>query len=416
MLYNFSSYIISAISITSGEDDMGTIKIAIIGAGNCFSSLYQGLTYYKDETAEHIPGIMWANIGGYQPKDIEVVAVFDVDKRKVGIPTGAAIFAAPNCARLFQPEVPQGPIVQMGQVFDGVSEYMQEQPEEFGFRISNKKPVDVVSVLKDSGADILINYLPVGSQKATEFYAQAAIDAGVAFLNCIPVFIASNPAWEQKFIDARLPLIGDDMRSQLGASVLSQVLQELAFDRGLLVDFHQQLNVGGNTDFNNMMVQSRLASKKKSKENVIRAQNDIRGIPVPEHSLFAGPSTFLPYLKDNKVAYFNLRLRGFGDAPVTIDVKLSVQDSENSAGVVIDAIRYLQVARELGVIGALRGPSAWTQKTPPEQMMYADAKQECEALAHRVLTDSVRRSNAKRAQISRTKSSPRTQARQLDPR
>lgn len=343
---------------------MKKINVAVIGAGNCFSSLYQGLEYYKDASAEHIPGIMWADIGGYRPKDIEVVAVFDVDTRKVGKPTSEAIFAAPNCARVFQPDVPAGPIVQMGPVLDGVSEYMQEQPEELGFRVAKAKPVDVVKAIKDSGADILINYLPVGSQKATEFYAQAAIDAGVAFLNCIPVFIASNPEWEQKFVDAGLPIIGDDMRSQLGASVLSQVLQELAFDRGMLVDFHQQLNIGGNTDFNNMMVQSRLASKKKSKENVIRAQNDIRGIPVPEHSLFAGPSTYLPYLKDNKVAYFNLRLRGFGDAPVLIDVKLSVQDSENSAGVVIDAIRYLQVARELGVVGSLRGPSAWTQKTP----------------------------------------------------
>lgn len=374
---------------------MKKIKIAVIGTGNCFSSLYQGLAYYKDEAAEHIPGIMWANIGGYRPKDIEVAAVFDVDARKVGKRAGKAIFAAPNCARIFQPDVPDGPVVQMGEVLDGVSEYMLVQPAELGFRISKAKPVDVVKVLKESGTDILINYLPVGSQKATEFYAQAAIDAGVAFLNCIPVFIASNPKWEQKFIDAKLPVIGDDMRSQLGASVLSQVLQELAFDRGLIVDFHQQLNIGGNTDFNNMMVQTRLASKKKSKENVIRAQNDIRGIPVPEHSLFAGPSTYLPYLKDNKVAYFNLRLRGFGDAPVTIDVKLSVQDSENSAGVVIDAIRYLQVARELGIVGALRGPSAWTQKTPPEQMMYADAKQECEALAHRRLTTSVRRSTGK---------------------
>src|ERR1019366_6340235 len=174
--------------------------------------------------------------------------------------------------------------------------------------------------------------------------------------------------------------------SQLGASVLSQVLQELAFDRGMEVDFHQQLNVGGNTDFNNMMVHSRLAGKKKSKENVIRAQNEIRGIAIPEDSLFAGPGTFLPYLKDNKVAYFNLRLRGFGDAPVTFDIKLSVQDSENSAGVVIDAIRYLKVAGELGIVGALRGPSAWTQKTPPQQMTYADAKKECEALANRELT------------------------------
>lgn len=370
---------------------MGKIKVAIVGVGNCFSSLYQGLEYYKHHNDAQIPGVMWSNIGGYHPKDIEVVAVYDVDKRKVGKTTSQAIFAAPNCARIFQPEVPDGPIVEMGMVLDGVSEYMLNQPEELGFRLARNKPVDIVESLKKSKADILINYLPVGSQKATEFYAQAAIDANVAFLNCIPVFIASDPAWEQKFIDANLPIIGDDMRSQLGASVLSQVLQELAFDRGLIVDFHQQLNIGGNTDFNNMMVQSRLASKKKSKENVIRAQNDLRNIPVPEHSLFAGPSTYLPYLKDNKVAYFNLRLRGFGDAPVTLDIKLSVQDSENSAGVVIDAIRYLKVARELGVVGALRGPSAWTQKTPPEQMMYADAKKECEALAHRKISPSVQK-------------------------
>jgi myo-inositol-1-phosphate synthase len=370
---------------------MGKIKVAVIGAGNCFSSLYQGLEYYKNADQDSIPGIMFADIGGYYPKDIEVVAVYDVDKRKVGLSTGEAIFAKPNCARVFAPDVPKGPIVQVGHVLDGVSDYMQEQPEEFGFRVSKEKPVDVVKSLKASGADILINYLPVGSQEATEFYAQAAIDANIAFLNCIPVFIASDPKWEKKFVDAGLPIVGDDMRSQLGASVMSQVLQELAFDRGMSVDFHQQLNIGGNSDFNNMMVQTRLASKKKSKENVIRAQNDIRGIEVPANSLFAGPSTFIPYLKDNKVAYFNIRLRGFGDAPVTIDAKLSVQDSENSAGVVIDAIRYLMVARELGVVGALRGPSAWTQKTPPEQMMYADAKQECEALAKRQLTDSVKK-------------------------
>ena len=369
---------------------MNKIKVAVVGAGNCFSALYQGFEYYKNSKDDNTPGVMWANIGGYKPNDIEVVAVYDVDARKVGKPAGEAIFAKPNCARVFQPNVPDGPTVEMGQVLDGVSDYMLEQPEDQGFRLSESKPVDVVKSLKNSGADILINYLPVGSQKATEFYAQCAIDAGVAFLNCIPVFIASNPKWEQKFIDAKLPIIGDDMRSQLGASVLSQALQELAFDRGMEVDFHQQLNIGGNTDFNNMMVQSRLASKKKSKENVIRAQNDIRGIDVPEHSLFAGPSTYLPYLKDNKVAYFNLRLRGFGDAPVTIDIKLSVQDSENSAGVVIDAIRHLKVAHELGVVGALRGPSAWTQKTPPQQMMFADAKKECEALAARKLTKSVK--------------------------
>ena len=368
-----------------------TIKVAVIGVGNCFSSLYQGFAYYQGNTAENVPGVMFADIGGYRTSDIEVVAAFDVDPRKVGKPVGEAIFAQPNCARVFQETVPAGPIVQMGNPLDGVSDYMLDQPEAIGFRIAKTKPVDVVQALKDSGADILINYLPVGSQEATEFYAQAAIDAGVAFLNCIPVFIASDPVWEQKFIDAGLPIVGDDMRSQVGASVVSQVLQELAFDRGMDVEFHQQINIGGNTDFNNMMVQTRLNSKKKSKENVIRAQNDIRGIPVPEHSLFAGPSTFIPYLKDNKVAYFNIRLKGFGGAPVTIDLKLSVQDSENSAGVVIDAIRYLKVARELGVVGALRGPSAWTQKTPPEQMMYADAKAECAALAKRELTASVKK-------------------------
>lgn len=368
-----------------------TIKVAVIGVGNCFCSLYQGFEYYRERQSDNIPGVMFADIGGYRTSDIEVVAAFDVDPRKVGKHVGEAIFAKPNCARVFQPDVPAGPVVQMGHPLDGVSDYMLEQPEELGFRIAKAKPVDIVKVLKESGADILINYLPVGSQEATEFYAQAAIDAGVAFLNCIPVFIASNPVWEKKFIDAGLPIVGDDMRSQVGASVVSQVLQELAFDRGMEVEFHQQINIGGNTDFNNMMVQSRLNSKKKSKENVIRAQNDLRNIPVPEHSLFAGPSTYIPYLKDNKVAYFNIRLKGFGGAPVTIDLKLSVQDSENSAGVVIDAIRYLKVARELGVVGALRGPSAWTQKTPPEQMMYADAKTECAALAQRKLTASVKK-------------------------
>jgi myo-inositol-1-phosphate synthase len=362
------------------------IKVAVVGVGNCLSSLYQGLEYYKDHDEDNIPGIMFARIGGYHPADIKVVAAFDVDRRKVGRPLGEAIFAKPNCARVFCDDVPDGPIVQMGPVLDGVSEHMQTQPEKYGFRVSNEESVDIVKALKESGAEILINYLPVGSQEATEFYAQCAIDAGVSFLNCIPVFIASDPTWEKKFIDAGLPIVGDDMRSQVGASILSQVLQELAFDRGAIVDFHQQLNVGGNSDFNNMMVQSRLASKKKSKENVIRAQNDLRGIPVDSEALFAGPSTFIPYLKDNKVAYLNIRLRGFGDAPITIDTKLSVQDSENSAGVVIDAIRYLKVAKEMGIVGALRGPSAWTQKTPPQQMQYSDAKAECAAFANRDTT------------------------------
>lgn len=361
------------------------IRVAIAGVGNCASSLVQGVNFYKDHEEENIPGVMFSRIGGYHPSDIEFVAAFDVDRRKVGRPLGEAIFAAPNCARTFFPNVPAGPSVLMGPVFDGVSQHMLNQPERFGFRISNEEPCDVVRILQETRADILLNYMPVGSQIATEFYAESCLKAGVSLLNCIPVFIASDATWEQKFIDAGLPLIGDDMRSQVGASVLSQVLQELAFDRGAVVKYHQQLNVGGNSDFNNMMVQDRLASKKISKENVIRAQNDIRGIPVDEDALFAGPSTFIPHLKDNKVAYLKVELEGFGGAPIEIDAKLSVQDSENSAGVVIDAIRYLKVAQEEGVVGALRGPSAWTQKTPPEQLMYADAKAECEAFAIRDL-------------------------------
>ena len=372
---------------------MGKIKVAIVGVGNCASAIYQGLTYYKGVQQDNIPGVMFADIGGYRLQDIEVVAAFDVDKRKVGLPVGQAIFAEPNCARIFAKDVPDGPVVQMGHVFDGISDYMEQEREDRGFRVATEKPVDVATALKSSGAQILVNYLPVGSQEATEYYMQAAIDAGVAVVNCIPVFIASNPEWEQKFIDAKLPIIGDDMRSQVGASVLSQMLQELAFDRGAEVDFHQQINIGGNTDFNNMMVQSRLASKKKSKENVIRAQNDIRDIPLPKDSLFAGPSTFIPYLEDNKVAYLNVRLRGFGDAPITIDAKLSVQDSENSAGVVVDAIRYLQVAREMGMIGTINGPSAFTQKSPKYQMKFKDALAECEAIAKRDLTEVTKREN-----------------------
>lgn len=366
------------------------IKVAVVGIGNCFSALYQGLEYYKDhdEDAEgkSIPGIMFPRIGGYHPSDIKIVAAFDVDRRKVGRPVGEAIFAHPNCARVFCSDVPDGPIVQMAPTMDGVSDYMLNQPEKYGFRISNEKLCDVDKVLKETGADILINYLPVGSQEATEYWANKCIEHNISFLNCIPVLSINHPSWEEKFINAEIPYIGSDMKSQFGASILSQMLQELAFSRGMVVDFHQQLNVGGNCDFNNMMVQNRLKHKKVSKENVIRAQNDIRDIPVNEEALFAGPSTFIPYLKDNKVAYFALKLRGFGDAQVDVDVKLSVQDSENSSGVVIDAIRYLMVAREMKIIGCLRGPSAFTQKSPPKQLTYEQSFYECEKLANRELT------------------------------
>ena len=279
-------------------------------------------------------------------------------------------------------------------VLDGVSAHMldyEKYPQDTTFVVDNETPeVDVVKVLKETKADILIDYMPVGSEEAVKFYAQCAIDAGVAFCNCIPVFIASDPEWEQKFIDAGLPIIGDDMKSQFGASILSQMLQELAFARGHKVKCHIQENVGGNTDFMNMLNQNRLKSKKISKENVIRCQNDIRGIPVGDSFLFAGPSNYMAYYKDNKIANFHLELEGFGGSPVTFDARLSVIDSPNSAGVVIDAIRYLKVARELGICGSLRGASAFTQKTPPQPMTFEAAEFECRELAARRLTDMTR--------------------------
>lgn len=357
------------------------IKVAIVGVGNCCSALYQGLYYYHNNDTS--TKLMSKDIGGYEIKDIEVVAAFDIDKRKVGRSLGEAIFQKPNCARKFYTDIPNGPIVKKMRVLDGVSDHMLSQPDDRGFIISNAPEVNLAKELLDNDIDILINYLPVGSQIATEYLAETCLDTGVSLLNCIPVFIASEPSWNKRFFDAGIPIIGDDMKSLFGASILSQLYQELAFDRGLKVDYHQQINIGGNTDFNNMMVNSRLVSKKKSKENVITSQNEIRGVSVEKDSIFAGPSTYIPYLKDKKVAHFRLEFESFGGSLVTLDTKLEVQDSENSAGVVVDAIRYLKVARELGLRGALMGPSAWTQKTPPMQLSSEDAKAECRLLANR---------------------------------
>lgn len=364
------------------------IKIAIVGIGNCATSLIQGIEYYRGKTLE-LNGMTKLNIGEYEADDIEVVAAFDVDKRKVGKPLHEAIYAKPNCTIdiIKKENFPISDIiVQRGKLLDGVSDHMIDYPIDETFDVDYDTPeVDIVHWLKKTGTEILINYLPVGSQLATEFYAQCAIDANVAFLNCIPIFIASNPIWEQKFIDAGLPLIGDDMKSQFGASILSQMLQELAFARGHNVKCHIQENVGGNTDFLNMVNPNRLKSKKISKENVIRSQYDIRG-ELPNAYLYAGPSNYIRYYKDNKICRIYMELEGFGHAPVSLDVKLSVWDSPNSAGVVIDAIRYLKVAKEMGIVGSLRGPSAFTQKTPPLQMTFQDAEFECEMLSQRKLT------------------------------
>ena len=392
------------------QNQENKIKVAIVGVGNCASSLVQGVEYYSKYT-EKTSGLMADNIGGYSAANIEFVCGFDVDERKIGLPLKDAIFAKPNCTIVLNSDIHSEAMIYRSPVLDGVSPLMASYPEKDRFVIKDElKSTDllvlgvdydkdyvttlrneIIAILTESKAEVLINYLPVGSQLATEFYAEICLELGISLVNCIPVFIASDPVWEQRFIDAGIPIIGDDMRSQFGASIVSQMLQELAFERGHHVKAHIQRNVGGNTDFLNMEDKNRLKSKKISKENVIRAQNDIRGISTADSFLHAGPSEYISFYGDNKVANFRLELEGFMGAPVIFDAQLSVQDSPNSAGVVIDAIRYVYVARELGLVGALRGPSASTQKTPPEQMMFSDAIFECHALAKRELTESTRK-------------------------
>ncbi len=363
---------------------METIKVAILGVGNCASSLYQGIHYYRKVISTS--GVMKHDIGGYTCNNIEVVAAIDVDERKVGKTLKEAILSKPNCTPIYYNDVSEGPIVVKGPVLDGVSNIDNlKDPNDF-FIVSDKEDCDVEKYLQDNGADILINYLPVGSQKATEYYAELCLRTKISLLNCIPVFIASDPEWEQRFIESGIPIVGDDMKSQFGASILSQMLQELAISRGHHVKAHIQRNVGGNTDFLNMTNQSRLLSKKKSKENVIRSQHDLNNLDQDDCFFHAGPSEYIKYYGDNKVANIHLELEGFMGAQVTLDAQLSVIDSPNSAGVVIDAIRYLKVARELEIVGALRGPSAFTQKTPPQQMSYSDSMYECNALANRELS------------------------------
>jgi myo-inositol-1-phosphate synthase len=392
------------------------IKVAIIGVGNCASSLVQGVEYYT-KYPEKESGLMSTDIGGYRAANIEFVCAFEIDQRKIGLPLKEAIFAKPNCTIILNSEIETLAPVYPSPVLDGVSPQMEAYPEDQRFVIADYlKKTDVLalqpgqetigfkqiigapsaalemrdhilSLLKTHEVDVLVNYLPVGSQKATEFWAKICLDLGISFVNCIPVFIASDPEWEQKFINAGIPIIGDDMKSQFGASIVSQMLQELAFARGHHVKAHIQRNVGGNTDFLNMEDKQRLKSKKISKENVIRSQNDIRGISTEDSFLHAGPSEYIAFHGDNKIANFHLELEGFMGSPVIFDAQLSVQDSPNSAGVVIDAIRYVQVARELGLVGSLRGPSAFTQKTPPQPMMMEDTLSECHALANRQLTE-----------------------------
>ncbi len=346
---------------------MPKIRLAIVGVGNCASSLVQGLEYYSTEQR---PGLIENEIGGYEVRDIEVVAAFDVDERKVGRPLAEAIFCPPNCTPRLTAELSQtGPVVMMGPVLDGVAPHMAEYAPENSFRVSSESPVDVVKVLRDSGADVLVNYLPVGSEEAVRFYAGACLEAGVAMVNCMPVFIASNPDWAAKFQERGLPIVGDDIKSQLGATIVHRTLAQLFAERGITVKRSYQLNTGGNTDFLNMLSQERLRSKRVSKTEAVSSV-------LPEDhdaELHIGPSDYVPFLKDNKCCFLRIEGEGFGNQPIELELKLSVMDSPNSAGCAMDAIRYCKAALDRGISGPLEAPSACFMKRPPVQLSLEDA-------------------------------------------
>lgn len=349
---------------------MKKIRIAIAGVGNCASSLVQGIEYYKDKKA--VIGLMHPEINGYRLSDVEVVAAFDIDQRKVGQDLSKAIFAKPNNTIVFYPNVPRYEVtVKMGNVLDGLAEHMKEYSEEEAFRVAEDDPCEVVEELRKSSAEILVNYLPVGSEKGTKFYVQAALDAGLAFVNCIPVFIASDEEWAKKFEEKHLPIVGDDVKTQLGATIVHRVLTKLFVDRGVKLDRTYQLNIGGNTDFLNMLARERLSSKKISKTDAVQSQLDE---PLSPKNIHIGPSDYVPWQNDNKVCFIRMEGREFGDIPLNLELRLSVEDSPNSAGAAIDAIRCCKTALDRGIGGALTSISAYTMKHPPIQYSDSEAK------------------------------------------
>lgn len=352
------------------------IRIAIAGIGNCCSSLVQGIYYYKNvkDDDELVPGLMHNILGGYKISDIKIVAAFDVDKRKVGKDIGEAIFEKPNCTKTFCSDIPKtGVVVKMAPVLDGVAGHMKDYPEDQTFIVSDKKAIDVVEELKKTKADILVSYMPVGSQKATEFYANACLEAGVAFVNCMPVFICSDEKWEKKFRDKGIPCIGDDIKSQVGATITHRVLSHLFAERGVTIDRSYQLNVGGNTDFLNMYGErARLKTKKISKTEAVESQLAKR---LSYDNLHVGPSDYVPFLKDNKVCFIRMEGRKFGNVPINLELRLSVEDSPNSAGCVIEAIRLLKVALDRGVGGTLLSASAYFMKHPMTQFTDERARE-----------------------------------------
>ncbi len=346
---------------------MGSVRVAIVGVGNCASSLVQGVEYYKDaDPASRVPGLMHVQFGPYHVRDIEFVAAFDVDAKKVGRDLAEAIVASENNTIKICDVPPTGVTVQRGPTFDGLGEFYQQIITE-----SDEQPADVVSILREARADVLVSYLPVGSEQADRFYAQCAIDAGVAFVNALPVFIASDPVWAAKFTEAGIPIIGDDIKSQVGATITHRVLAKLFEDRGVELLRTYQLNFGGNMDFMNMLERKRLQSKKISKTQSVTSQ-----IPheMARADVHIGPSDHVPWLDDRKWAYVRLEGRSFGDTPLNLEYKLEVWDSPNSAGIIIDAVRAAKIAKDRGIGGPVLSPASYFMKSPPEQYSDDDAR------------------------------------------
>lgn len=349
---------------------MGKIRVGIIGVGNCASSLIQGVEYYKNaKNTDFIPGVMHVNLGGYHIRDIEFVSAFDIDKNKVGKDLSEAIFIPPNNTTKFS-KVPHKKVkVERGMTHDGLGKYLS--------RIIQKAPgstADVIGILKDTKTDVVINYLPVGSEEATKWYIEQVLKAECAFINCIPVFIASESYWQKRFEERNLPVIGDDIKSQVGATILHRTLVNLFLDRGMPIDRTYQLNTGGNTDFLNMLERERLRSKKISKTGAVTSQIEARGLEIDEDDVHVGPSDYVPWQKDNKLSFLRIESRHFGNVPMSLECRLSVEDSPNSGGVVIDAIRCCKLALDNGISGALHAPSSYFMKTPPRQYTDSEAK------------------------------------------
>ena len=343
-----------------------SIRLAIVGVGNCASSLVQGLEFYRDaDPTDEVPGLMHVKLGPYHVSDVEVVAAFDVDGKKVGRDVSEAIFAEPNNTIRFADVPPSGVDVLRGPTLDGLGKYYREVVTE-----SDAEPVDVAAALREAEADVLVSYLPVGSEEATRYYAAAAIRAGVGFVNCMPVFIASNVEWAKRFAAAGVPIVGDDIKSQVGATIIHRILAKLFEDRGVHLEHTSQLNFGGNMDFMNMLERERLTSKKISKTQSVQSQ--LRK-DLPKDDIHIGPSDHVPWLQDRKWAHIRLEGREFGNVPMSVELKLEVWDSPNSAGIVIDAIRCAKIALDRGMGGPLIGPSAYFMKSPPVQFSDAAA-------------------------------------------